>query len=203
PKDSSQFECVLGPLRPSFDDASRDASRMVAVAASDRELVGLVMKLMMQEGAIVHRKAPPKSRPGMMLESPYIRVDVPGRAGGEEVVPVALRGIRFNTVECAVPMAREVEVRLNHTKMGRVIDCIVELFAKCADENIERPDDHTVYRFVRDTLGCRLPLPEGDVMRLIAAMADSFPNAGVAAEAPEWLHAFREKSKKVDAHVAE
>ncbi|KAF4695889.1 hypothetical protein FOZ60_003056 [Perkinsus olseni] len=175
PKDSSQFECVLGPLRPSFDDASRDASRMVAAAAaSDRELVGLVMK-----------------------------VDVPGRAGGEEAVPVALRGIRFNTVECAVPVAREVEVRLNHTKMGRVIDCIVELFAKCADENIERPDDHTVYRFVRETLGCRLPLPEGDVMRLIAAMADSFPIAGVAAEAPEWLHAFREKSKKVDAHVAE
>ncbi|KAF4722394.1 hypothetical protein FOZ62_029144 [Perkinsus olseni] len=204
PKDSSQFECVLGPLRPSFDDASRDASRMVAVAAaSERELVGLVMKLMMQEGAIVHRKAPRKGRPGMMLESPYIRVDVPGRAGGEETVSVALRGIRFNTVECAVPVAREVEVRLNHTKMGRVIDCIVELFAKCADENIERPDDHTVYRFVRDTLGCRLPLPEGDVMRLIAAMADSFPNAGVAAEAPEWLHAFREKSKKVDAHVAE
>ncbi|KAF4756665.1 hypothetical protein FOZ63_031678, partial [Perkinsus olseni] len=204
PKDSSQFECVLGPLRPSFDDASRDASRMVAAAAaSDRELVGLVMKLMMQEGAIVHRKAPPKGRPGMMLESPYIRVDVSGRAGGEEAVPVALRGIRFNTVECAVPVAREVEVRLNHTKMGRVIDCIVELFAKCADENIERPDDHTVYRFVRETLGCRLPLPEGDVMRLIAAMADSFPIAGVAAEAPEWLHAFREKSKKVDAHVAE
>ncbi|KAF4676574.1 hypothetical protein FOL46_000036 [Perkinsus olseni] len=204
PKDSGQFECVLGPLRPSFDDASRDASRMVAAAAaSERELVGLVMKLMMQEGAIVHRKAPPKSRPGMMLESPYIRVDVPGRSGGEETVTVALRGIRFNTVECDVPVAREVEVRLNHTKMGRVIDCIVELFAKCADENIQRPDDHTVYRFVRDTLGCRLPLPEGDVMRLIAAMADSFPNAGVAAETPEWLHAFKEKSKKVDAHVAE
>ncbi|EEQ99664.1 hypothetical protein Pmar_PMAR010928 [Perkinsus marinus ATCC 50983] len=201
---SSQFECVFGPLRSSFDEASGDAARIVS-ATSDKELGGLVLRLMMVEGAIVRRKAPPRSRPGMMLSAPYIRVDVPvvSKEVREESVTVALRGIRFNTVECFVPVAREVKLRLNHTKMGRVIDCIVELLAKCVDEGIQRPDDHAMYRCVRETLGCRLPLPETDILRLIGALADSFPHVEVAEETPDWLATFKEKSKKVDVHVAE
>ncbi|KAF4677717.1 hypothetical protein FOL47_010938 [Perkinsus chesapeaki] len=205
PPESTQFDCVYGPLRSSFDRAAEDIPRLTA-AKGDRELGGVVMKMLMQEGAIVHRKASlgKGQRPGVMLKSPYIKVKVPAREGHGLAARVALRGIRFNTVECELPVSEEVKARLNHTKMRRVIDCVVELLAKCVDEDLQRPCDHDIYRCVRDTLGSRLPLLEGEILRLIDAVSEHFPCAGVAGDAaPVWLDAFRGKSRVVDTHVAE